>query len=41
MVSYLTLAGKNALEAAAFEEARRTFQSALSHQGALDPRPKG
>jgi tetratricopeptide (TPR) repeat protein len=37
---YQALAGKSALEAAAFEEARRNFQSALSHQGALDPRQK-
>ena len=37
LVRYLTLAGKSALEAAAFEEARRSFQSALSHQGAVDP----
>jgi tetratricopeptide (TPR) repeat protein len=32
---YLTLAGKNALEAAAFEEARRSLLSALSLQGAV------
>ena len=31
LVRYLTLAGKSALEAAAFEEARRSFRSALSH----------
>ncbi len=31
MVHYLTLAGKGALEAGAFEEARRSFRSALSH----------
>jgi tetratricopeptide (TPR) repeat protein len=31
LVRYLTLAGKRALEAAAFEEARRSFFSALSH----------
>jgi tetratricopeptide (TPR) repeat protein len=36
VVSYLTLAGKSALESAAFEEARRNFQSALSHQGAIE-----
>jgi tetratricopeptide (TPR) repeat protein len=36
LVHYLTLAGKNGLEAAAFEEARRSFQSALSHIGAVD-----
>jgi eukaryotic-like serine/threonine-protein kinase len=34
---WLTLAGKNALEAAAFEEARRSLKSALSYQGAGDP----
>ncbi len=34
------LAGKNALDAAAFEEARRSFRSALSYQGALDLREK-
>jgi tetratricopeptide (TPR) repeat protein len=38
LVHYLTLAGKNALEAAAFEEAQRNFQSALSHQRTVDPR---
>jgi tetratricopeptide (TPR) repeat protein len=37
VVRYLTLAGKSALDAAAFEEARRNFRSALSHQGAVDP----
>ena len=31
LVHYLTLAGQGALKAAAFEEARRSFQSALSH----------
>jgi tetratricopeptide (TPR) repeat protein len=31
LVHYLTLAGKGALEAAAFEAARRSFRSALSH----------
>ena len=31
LVRWLTLAGKSALAAAAFEEARRNFQSALSH----------
>jgi tetratricopeptide (TPR) repeat protein len=35
LVHYLTLAGKNALEAAAFEEARANFQSALSRQAAV------
>ncbi len=36
LVHYLTLAGKGALEAAAFEEARRSFRTALSHPGAVD-----
>jgi predicted ATPase len=36
LVRWLTLAGKNALEAAAFEEARGSFQSALSHSSAVD-----
>jgi predicted ATPase len=40
LVRWLTLAGKSALGAAAFEEARRNFQSALSHQGAVDPRQR-
>jgi tetratricopeptide (TPR) repeat protein len=40
LVRWLTLAGKCALKAAAFEEARRNFQSALSHQGAVDPRQR-
>jgi tetratricopeptide (TPR) repeat protein len=31
LVQYLTLAGKAAIEAAAFEAARRSFRSALSH----------
>jgi len=35
LLRWLKLAGTNALEAAAFEEARRSFQSALSHQGAI------
>jgi tetratricopeptide (TPR) repeat protein len=37
LVRWLTLAGKSALEAAAFDEARRSLRSALSHQGAEDP----
>jgi len=37
LVRWLTLAGKSALEAAAFEEARRSLKSALTHQGAEDP----
>jgi hypothetical protein len=35
---WLTLAGKSALEAAAFDEARWNFQSVLSHQGAVEIR---
>src|SRR5260370_2403011 len=38
LVHYLMLAGKTALEAAAFEEAQRNFQSALSHQRTVDLR---
>jgi predicted ATPase len=37
LVRWLTLAGKGALHAAAFEEAWRSFESTLSHQGAVDP----
>ena len=40
LVRYLILAGKSALEAAAYEEARRSFRSALSYEGALDAREK-
>jgi tetratricopeptide (TPR) repeat protein len=40
LVRYLTLAGKSALEAAAFEEARSSFQSALSHLTDLDARER-
>ena len=40
LVRYLTLAGKGALEAAAFEEARRSFVAALSYRGAVDPRER-
>jgi predicted ATPase len=40
LVRWLTLGGKGALEAAAFEEARRSFRSALSHQGAVEPRER-
>jgi predicted ATPase len=36
LVRWLTQAGRNALEAAAFDEARRSFRSALSHIGAGD-----
>lgn len=40
LVRYLTLAGKRALEAAAFEEARRSFRSALSHLRDVDARER-
>jgi tetratricopeptide (TPR) repeat protein len=40
LVRWLTLAGKSALESAAFEEARRNFQSALSHKGAVEARER-
>ena len=40
LVHYLTLAGKGALEVAAFEEARRSFQSALSHLKDVDVRER-
>ena len=40
LVRYLTLAGKSALEAAAFEEARRSFRSALSRLSDADVREK-
>jgi tetratricopeptide (TPR) repeat protein len=40
VVRYLILAGKSALEAAAFEEARRSFRSALSYQGAVELKEK-
>src|SRR4029077_15539080 len=40
LVRWLTLAGKRALKTAAFGEARRNFQSALSHKGAVDPRQR-
>ena len=38
LVRWLTQAGRNALDAAAFGDARRNFESAQSHRGALDPR---
>jgi len=38
LVHYLILAGKSALEAAAFEEARLSFRSALSHLTDVDVR---
>ena len=40
LVRYLTQAGKDTLEAAAFEEALRNFRFALSHQRAVDPRQR-
>jgi tetratricopeptide (TPR) repeat protein len=40
LVRYLILAGKSALEGAAYEEARRSFRSALSYQGALEQRER-
>jgi predicted ATPase len=40
LVRWLTLAGKSALEVAAFGESRRSFQSALSHLGAADIRER-
>jgi hypothetical protein len=40
VVRYLTLSGKNALEAAAFKEALRTFRSALTHEDALEVRER-
>jgi tetratricopeptide (TPR) repeat protein len=40
LVHYLTLAGRNALEAAAFEEAQANFRSALSRQAAVGIRER-
>jgi predicted ATPase len=40
LVDYLTLAGKGAVETAAFEEARRSFRSALSHLADVHVREK-
>jgi predicted ATPase len=40
LVRYLALAGKSALQAAAFEEARRHFRSALAHQDAVNTRER-
>jgi hypothetical protein len=40
LVRWLTLAGQSALEAAAFEEARRSFRTAVSHLDAADLRPR-
>ncbi len=40
LVLHLKTAGRNALKAAAFEEARRNFQSALSDQVAIEPRQR-
>ena len=39
-VRWLTLAGRNALEAAGYKDARRSFRSALSHLGAVDARER-
>jgi hypothetical protein len=38
VIQYLALAGQRALEAAAYEDGLRQFQSALSHGDALDVR---
>jgi tetratricopeptide (TPR) repeat protein len=40
LVRWLTLAGNNALEAAAFDEARRSLSSALSYQDAAEARER-
>ncbi|HKA55227.1 MAG TPA: AAA family ATPase, partial [Candidatus Binatia bacterium] len=40
VVQYLTVAGQRALEAAAYEDALRQFQSALAHGDALDARQR-
>ncbi len=40
LVRYLTLAGKGALEAAAFEEARRSFRRGLAHLTDVDVRER-
>ena len=40
LVRYLTVAGKGALDAAAFEEAGRSFRSALSHLTDVDVRER-
>jgi hypothetical protein len=40
LVHYLTLAGKGALDAAAFEEASRSFRLALSHLTDVDVRER-
>ena len=40
LLRWLTLAGKSALRAASFEEARRNFQYALSHKGAVEARER-
>jgi tetratricopeptide (TPR) repeat protein len=40
LVRWLTVVGKRELQLAAYEEARRTFQSALSHQDARDVRER-
>lgn len=40
VVQYLTLARKHALEAVAYEDALRQFQSTLSHRDAIDSRQR-
>jgi tetratricopeptide (TPR) repeat protein len=40
LLGILRLAGDNALDAAAFEEARSNFRTALSHQAAISPKEK-
>ena len=40
LIRILKLAGSSALHAAAFEEARRSFQSALSHQGTVNAKER-
>ncbi len=40
LVRWLTLVGKRGLEAAAFDEALRSFRSALSYQGSVDLRDR-
>jgi predicted ATPase len=40
LVRYLTMAGKSALTGAAFEEARRSFRTALSCPGGVEPRER-
>src|SRR5713226_2300428 len=40
LVRWLTLAGNSALDAAAFEEARSSFRTALSHQAAISAKER-